>query len=63
MKLARGWLIAFSVAGALVATGWIGATLGVSGQGIAVALTIVALVLVGVIGLLGALDKRKHDRS
>ena len=63
MKLARGWLIAFSIGGALIAIGWIGALSGISGRGVAIGLTVVAVLLVAAIGVFGQFEKRDHDRS
>ena len=59
----RSMAMVFSVAGMLIAVGWIGAFLDISGRSIAIALTVVAVLLVGVIAALGLTEKRDHDRS
>ena len=59
---ARPMSMAFSVAGTLIALGVIGALLDISGRWIAVALTVVAVLMVGGIAVVGMTEKRDHDR-
>ena len=59
---ARPMAMTFSVAGTLIAVGWIGAILDVGGRWIAVALTVVAVIMVAGIALVGLAEKRDHDR-